>query len=68
LYLALSSQVVENTALLLAAGIGAIAMSSLALAINIVKGVEKQPMAPASQNVPDQCLTCNQSHNQVASH
>jgi hypothetical protein len=68
LYLAFSSQVVENTALLLAAGIGAIAMSSLALSVNIVKGVEKQPIAPPSQNDPDQCITCNHSQIQVTSH
>jgi hypothetical protein len=68
LYFAFSNQVVEYTALLLAAGIGAIAMSSLALAVNIVNSAGKHPSAPQPQNDPNYCLGCNHSLDQVASH
>jgi hypothetical protein len=68
LHLAFSNQVVEYTALLLAAGIGAIAMSSLALSVNIVKSAGKHSSAPQPQNDPNYCLGCNHSQDQVASH
>ena len=68
LYLALSTQEIKSKALLLAAGIGAIAMSSLALAVNIVKGAGKPPIATQPQNDPNYCLDCNPSQDQVATH
>lgn len=68
LYLALSTQAINSNALLLAAGIGAIAMSSLALAVNIVKGAGRPPIAAQPQNDPNYCLGCTHSQDQVASH
>jgi hypothetical protein len=68
LYLAFSSQNVQSTPLFLVAGIGAIAMSSLAIAVNIDKGAAKQSVDPQLQNDPGYCLDCNPGRDRAVSH